>query len=329
MWNHDLFAQLSSRFEIVRSHSMDRTTFLNALRNQAFGDFVAIYRPFWSTGGEMGRWDAELISLLPPSCKIYTSAGAGFDWVDTKLLAERGIIYCNSASACTESVADCAIWHILSTFRLLGWSSRAARSCDPAQFTDAHNNISVSTHNPNGHTLGIIGLGKIGYRIAQKAYQAFGMHVIYQDVVRMDASIEHSISATYFQSLDDMLTRSDCVVLATPFAGDLLMTASKFKMFKRGARFVNIARGKLVDEEALVAALESGQIGAAGLDVHFDEPHVNPRLAAMRNVEVTSHTAGGSLETHMGFEKLGMENILSYFDTGAALTPVNRQWLKT
>lgn len=89
-WNHDLYAQLGSKFDIKRSYSMTRPEFIAALKSKKFGDFAAMYRPFWNTGGEMGNWDDELISLLPESCKIYASAGAGFDWVDTQRLAESG-----------------------------------------------------------------------------------------------------------------------------------------------------------------------------------------------------------------------------------------------
>lgn len=89
-WNHDQYAAFTSKFEIRRSYSMKRDEFKQALKSQKFGDFFAIYRPFWNTGGEMGNWDQELISLLPKSCRIYASAGAGFDWVDTEALAKRG-----------------------------------------------------------------------------------------------------------------------------------------------------------------------------------------------------------------------------------------------
>ena len=89
-WNHDLYKQFTDVFAIKRSHSMSRPEFKQALQSNKFGDFSAIYRPFWNTGGEMGRWDDELISLLPKSCKIYASAGAGFDWVDTERLAQSG-----------------------------------------------------------------------------------------------------------------------------------------------------------------------------------------------------------------------------------------------
>ncbi|TKA67029.1 hypothetical protein B0A49_07165 [Cryomyces minteri] len=351
-WNHELYATLQSKFTIVRSHSISRSEFIAALKSRRFGDFVAMYRPFWNTGGEMGNWDDELISLLPKSCKIYASAGAGFDWVDTRRLAQSGtafsltiineapypfptdtpatpgIVYCNAAAACTESVADAAIWLILSTFRAFSWSSTAARSLSVPRFQDANRNIAAVTHNPNGYALGIVGLGKIGYRIAQKASVAFGMKILYNDIRRMPTDIEESISATFHEKLDDLLAAADCTLVATPFGGDKVLQASNIARMKKGSRLVNIARGKLIDEDALVAALESGQLVSAGLDVHYDEPRVNAKLAAMPNVELLAHTAGASVESHIGFERLGMENILGFFETGKAVTPVNAQWIK-
>lgn len=189
-------------------------------------------------------------------------------------------------------------------------------------------NIAAVTHNPNGSTLGIVGLGRIGYRIAQKA-RPFEMNVMYHDVVRMEER-EKEISAGWCSSLEELLGRSDCVLLATPFSGDVLLGEKEFKQFKRGARLVNIARGKLVDEDALVSALDEGIVGAAGLDVHAQEPHVNKELAERRNVMMLSHSAGASVESHIGFEKLGMENLLGWLEKGKAglVSPVNLQWLK-
>ncbi|KAF6802842.1 putative d-mandelate dehydrogenase [Colletotrichum sojae] len=327
-WNHDLYKEFTSKFEIRRSYSMPRAEFIQALKDKKFGDFFAIYRPFWNTGGEMGNWDQELISLLPSSCKIYASAGAGFDWVDTESLAKRGVIYCNAAAACTESVADGAIWLIISTFRLFSWSSVAARSGDPDRFVDANKNLGAVSRNPNGFSLGIIGFGKIGRRIAEKAFASHDMKILYNDVVRMPADVEKATQATYYPNVDDLLATADCVLVATPFAGKTLLDAAGIAKMKRGAKLINIARGKLVDEEALVAALKSGHLSAAGLDVHFNEPHVSKELIAMRNVEVLSHNAGASLDAHMGFERLGMQNILSYAQSGKAISPVNAHLIK-
>ena len=244
-------------------------------------------------------------------------------------MAERGIIYCNSAPACTESVADTAIWLILSAYRRFTRSAIAARSKDPQRFQDAHQNIAAATSNLNGSNLGFIGLGRIGYRMAQKAKAALEMNIQYHDIRRMSTDIEESICAQYFEDLDEILANADCVVLATSFVGNYLMNVQRFGQMEHGSRFINIARGKLVDEDALVRALESGQISCAGLDVHFDERNVNPALAATDNVEMLCHTAGASIDSHVGFERLGIENILSFFEKGEAITPVNLQWLQS
>jgi lactate dehydrogenase-like 2-hydroxyacid dehydrogenase len=218
---------------------------------------------------------------------------------------------------------------ILSCYRAIPWSFLAARSCDAAEFADANQNIAAVTHNPNGSVLGIVGLGRIGMRIAEKASRAFDMRIAYYDVVRMEER-EKEVGATYYDSLSSLLAVSDCVLLATPFSGAVLFSHSEFANFKPGSRLVNIARGKLIDEAALIKALDDGVISAAGLDVHADEPRVNPGLAQRRNVMVLSHTAGASVESHVGFERLGMENLLGWNEKGTAgvLSGVNLQWLK-
>ena len=179
--------------------------------------------------------------------------------------------------------------------------------------------------NPAGHTLGIIGLGRIGQRIARKASLVFPMNVIYNDVTRLPQTVEDESGAKFYENLDDMLAMADCVVVATPFGGSKVLDADKISKMKQGSRLVNIARGKLIDEDALVEALESGQIQSAALDVHFDEPKVNPKLAAMENVELLSHNAGASIDSQNGFEGMSINNILSFYETGKALTPVNLQ----
>ncbi|KAI5459000.1 hypothetical protein BGZ63DRAFT_361568 [Mariannaea sp. PMI_226] len=327
-WNHELYSEFQEKFDIKRSYSMPRAEFIQALKAKAFGDFFAVYRPFWNTGGEMGNWDEELVSLLPTSCKIYASAGAGFDWVDTAALAKRGIVYCNAAAACTESVADAAIWLIISTFRLLSWSAVAARSGDKDQFVDANRNLAPVSRNPSGHSLGIIGFGRIGKRIAEKAYKALDMKIMYNDVVQAPKEVEQSLNAVFHKSADTLLAEADCVLVATPFAGETLLSKEGLAKMKKGARLVNIARGKLIDETDLVEALKSEHLSAAGLDVFQNEPHISPELIKMKNVELLSHNAGASLDSHIGFERLGMENIMSFEKTGKAISPVNVHLIK-
>lgn len=120
--------------------------------------------------------------------------------------------------------------------------------------------------------------------IARKAYACFGMKIFYQDLHRKSKEQEEAINASFCKDLADLLAISDCVVLATPFGGSKLITKGTLAKFKKGSKFVNIARGSLVDESALVDALKSGHLSAAGLDVHENEPNVNKDLTQMRNV---------------------------------------------
>jgi lactate dehydrogenase-like 2-hydroxyacid dehydrogenase len=203
-----------------------------------------------------------------------------------------------SAAASSEAVADFAIFLILSTFRNLNWCTTSART-SPEAFKDCHTDAPVLSRNPRGHILGIIGLGNIGFEIARKAYLAFGMHIKYHDVVRKLSLREAEIEAEFFESLDEMLAVSDCVVLATPATpdGKKVISREALGRFKEGSRFVNIARGSLVDEEALADAVEEGKLVGVGLDVHEFEPKVNERLKGLRQVTLTAHNAGGTLDT--------------------------------
>ncbi|KAL9602360.1 MAG: hypothetical protein Q9219_001926 [cf. Caloplaca sp. 3 TL-2023] len=323
----EMYQDLASQFDIIQpplTH-LQRPAFIQHLKDGTWGDFQAIMRPSWHTGGEMGRWDRELIELLPPGVKVSASAGAGYDWVDVACLAEHGILYCNGAGASTEAVADMALYHILSVFRQMTPSALAARSCDPKRFRHAHRHLPSTSRNPRSHALGVVGLGNIGAAVATKARAAFGMRVLYHDIVRKSRELEQALEASFFEDVRDMLRETDCLVLATPssFTNTPFLTAEMIACLPSGARFVNIARGSLVDENALLDALESGHLSAAGLDVFANEPYVDRRLAEMSNVTLTCHTGGGAVETNAGFERLAMGNVRAVLEGREALTGVN------
>ncbi|KAK3941021.1 D-isomer specific 2-hydroxyacid dehydrogenase [Diplogelasinospora grovesii] len=362
-YNPETHAEFSEMFEVIRPSAAERerSEFIKALKERRWGDFTAIFRPFWGTGGEMGRWDAELVDLLPDTVRVFASAGAGFDWADTKLLGERGIIYCNSGLAAAEAVADFAVAMIISTFRHLPWcmgaatlphllsrQSSSSSSADDAParkaFQLCHAQATAASHNPRGHVLGLIGFGNIGQQIAAKlGHAAFGMRIAYYDVIRKSPSMEMTLGATFYGTLEELMKASDCVVLCTPASSDgkPLITADSLGHMRKGTRFVNIARGSLVNEDDLVAALEEGRVGAAALDVHADEPRVNPKLIEMAGLDgggcynglpgrvmLTCHNAGGTVETHIGFEELSMRNIMAVLQGKEAITPVNMHLLK-
>lgn len=278
----------------------------------------------------MGRWDEELIPLLPPSVRIFASAGAGFNWADVDLLGEHGVWYANGAGASDEAVSDTCIYMILSVFRNFTRAQLAARTTDPAQFSAAHNTLATISHNPHGHVLGIVGFGRISKKLAYKARIALGMKIHYFDIVRASPEEEESLDATFHESLDDLFSVSDCVSLHTPLnkrTRDLINSDNIFRM-KPGSRLINTARGPVVEEQALIDALRSGHLSAAGLDVHYHEPQVSPELAKMDNVTLTTHIGGGALETRIDFELLAMRNIMQVVGPNGEyarepLTPVN------
>jgi lactate dehydrogenase-like 2-hydroxyacid dehydrogenase len=249
-------------------------------------------------------------------------------WEGITYISSAGILYCNGAAASSEAVADTAIYHILNVFRNLKWSLTAAHSGDAAQWQEAHKGTQLTAWNPNGRSLGLIGLGNIGYTIAQKAYRAFNMKIFYHDPYRKSPEQEKVIEATYCATNEELVSQVDCVVLAMPFGGKEIIDADLLSHFRKGSRFVNIARGKLVDEEAVIAALESGDLHAVGLDVQYNEPHVHPKMAQMRNVALTCHTAGGAMDTLLGFERLAMENCERVLLGQGPLTAVNKHLIK-
>lgn len=237
---------------------------------------------------------------------------------------------------------------VISTFRHLPWCMGAAttpymssETRPQAQriFQACHSNATAVSHNLRNHVLGLIGMGNIGQHIAAKlGCPAFGMKIHYHDVVRKPVSLEKELGARYHEKLSSLLGVSDCVVLSTPAStdGKPLITSTTLAELKPGCRFVNIARGSLVDEEALADALESGHIHAAALDVHASEPTINGRLLDMAGLDgrtpgrvmLTCHNAGGTVETHIGFEELSMRNIMAVLTGREAITPVNMRFLK-
>ncbi|KAI1206303.1 uncharacterized protein F4807DRAFT_235668 [Annulohypoxylon truncatum] len=330
-YNPETYTEFTTQFDVVRpsADERQRPAFIQALKEKRWGEFSAIFRPFWGTGGEMGNWDKELVDLLPESVRVFASAGTGFDWADTKLLGERGILYCNGGLAAAEAVSDFAIAMIISTFRALPYCISSAPSAP--SFQTCHATATQRAHNLRGRVLGLVGLGNIGQLIAAKARLAFGMDVAYFDVERKPAALEMKLGARHTDSLEELLREADCVVLCTPADAGELVTPRSLQWFKVGARLVNVARGSLVDEEALAQALEQGRLSSVALDVHSDEPNVHPKLLqfAGDRALLTCHNAGGTVETHVGFEELAMRNIMAVLGGGEAITPVNGQWLRS
>lgn len=249
------------------------------------------------------------------------------------LLAQRKIWYANGAGASDEAVSDTGLYMILSVFRNFTRSQLAARTCDTGEFERTHKLIATISANPRGHILGVVGLGNISKKLAYKARMALGMDIHYFDVVRASPEEEGALGATFHESLDDLLKIADCISLHTPLNKHTkdLIGEKQLAMMKKGSRIINTARGQVLNEDALVASLESGHINAAGMDVHYHEPQVSKKLAAMPQVTLTTHIAGGALNTRINFELNAMKNIMRVvgpdgeFTGDEPMTPVNRK----
>ncbi|KAL1875712.1 hypothetical protein VTK73DRAFT_9901 [Phialemonium thermophilum] len=292
---------------------------------QPYGDIVAIVRNGWLKAGPLAHqapFATDVVPHYPPSLKLICCSGHGHDAADVAAMTARGIWYCNTPNACTEAVANTALALVLDAFRFLTYAQWCARF-DWMRSRE----LGTQAVDPTGKALGVVGLGDIGLAVARKCEAAFGMQIHYHGP-RRKPQAERSLrqGGVYHSSLEDMIPRVDCIVLAAPYTGDThhLLSGRQFELAKPGGlRVVNVARGKMIDEEALLQALESRQVVGVGLDVHANEPGIHPKLADNWRVTVLPHIGVCSRTSWENFEKLNLDNLEAFFKTGKPLTPVN------
>ncbi|XP_072008499.1 probable 2-ketogluconate reductase isoform X3 [Engystomops pustulosus] len=228
--------------------------------------------------------NSELLKALP-RLKVIASAGAGVDHLDIKMISSYGVKVANTPHAVTNSTADLAMTLLLVAARNFMEAHQIAVSPNTVRF---HANWVGG--DITGMTLGIVGMGRIGYKIAQRA-KAFEMKILYHNRHRRPEE-EKSVGASYCERLDDLLQQSDYVMLVVNLSPETekLMGKHEFQMMKPSAMLINISRGLVVDQEALVEALETGQIKAAALDVTYPEPLPRDHpLLKMSNVVLAPH----------------------------------------
>jgi glyoxylate reductase len=166
-----------------------------------------------------------------------------------------------------------------------------------------------------GKRLGIVGMGRIGQAVAKRA-KAFGLQVHYHNRKPVRGPVAEALEATYWESLDQMLARMDIVSINCPHtpATYHLISARRLKLMKREAFIVNTARGEVIDEAALIRALEQGELGGAGLDVYENEPAVNPKLRTLKNVVLMPHMSSATLEARIDMGEKVIINIKTFAD---------------
>lgn len=254
--------------------------------------------------------DAAVMDAAGPMLKIIANYAVGFDNVDLAAANERGIIVTNTPGVLTEAVAEHAFALMLAAAKRITEADRFVRA---GKYKGWGPLLLLGTQ-LQGKTLGIVGLGRIGYLVAERASLGMGMHVVYYDIKR-DATFEEKFSAK-FAPLEDLLRSADVVSLHVPLLPSThhLIDAKKIAMMKKTAILVNTSRGPIVDERALVSALKQKRIAAAGLDVYEDEPRLAPGLAKLGNVVLTPHTASATLEARSAMAVLAAQSIADVLD---------------
>lgn len=237
--------------------------------------------------------DAELIAAAPPRLKLIASYGAGVNHIDLAAAKAKGIMVTNTPGVFTDDTADLTMALILNVPRRLGEGHRALRNGEWAGWSPA----GMLGHRIGGKTLGIIGLGRIGEAVAIRA-RAFGLDIIYNKRSRLPASIEDELGITFEPDLDRLVSRSDIISLHCPLTAetDKIINARRIAMMKPDAYIINSSRGELIDEDALIDALQQGRIAGAGLDVYTHEPAVDARFFGIPNVVLLPHLGSATFE---------------------------------
>lgn len=276
---------------------------------------LALYDGVVPTLGDM--FTAEVFDgFQNPRCKILANFGVGYNHIDAEAARAVGVSVTNTPGAVTDATADIALTLMLMSARRAGEGERLVRAgawtgWEPTQMLGLH---------MTGKTVGIIGMGRIGQAVAQRCHHGFGMKVLYAG--RSEKKLKF---AAKYVSQDMLLKKADFVVLCVPATPETrhLIGAEALETMAPHARLINVARGDVVDEAALIAALQGGRIGGAGLDVYEHEPEVPEALAALENVVLLPHLGTAALEVREAMGLMAVENLRVFLDGGTPPNLVN------
>jgi len=259
------------------------------------------------------RIDRAVISQAGPQLRLIANFGTGVDNIDLDTARNRAITVTNTPGVLTEDTADMTMALILAVPRRL--PEGAAYLKDPKTKWVGWSPTWMLGHRIYGKRLGIVGMGRIGQAVAHRA-KAFGLQIHYHNRKRVTADIEEALEATYWESLDQMLSRMDIVSINCPHtpATYHLLSARRLKLLKPTAYIVNTARGEVIDENELARLIETGSIAGAGLDVYEHEPAINPKLLASERVVALPHMSSATIEGRVDMGEKVIINIKAFLD---------------
>jgi lactate dehydrogenase-like 2-hydroxyacid dehydrogenase len=257
------------------------------------------------------RLTAQVLAVEPLRVRIIANYGVGFNHIDAGAAKARGLMVTNTPDVLTDDTADDAVLLMLMVARRAGEGERHVRAGAWTGWRPTH----MLGTRVSGKTLGLIGLGRIGRAVAHRAHQGFGMRVIFHDPYPPPAAVVAELGAEPRGDVDAVLREADFVSLHSPATPETrhLIDARRLALMKRGAFLINNARGDIVDEAALVAALAQKTIAGAGLDVFEREPAVSPELVAMENVVLLPHLGSATQETRVAMGLRALENLKAFF----------------
>ncbi len=257
------------------------------------------------------RIDAGVLGVDGRRVQLIGNFGVGYNHIDIEAAKKLGIRVSNTPDVLTQTTADLAILLLLMTTRRAGEGERELRDGRWIGWRPTH----LMGQSLEGKLLGLIGFGRIAQATARKAHHAFGMRIAYHSRRRAATDVEQQTGAQYIDSVDALVATCDVISLHCP-GGDStfhLINAERLQSMKRNAVLINTARGPVVDEAALVAALTSKHIAAAGLDVYEEEPRVHPGLLALENAVLLPHLGSATLETRTAMGMRVAQNLEAYF----------------
>lgn len=284
--------RVATREEIITGVK-DASALLSILTEKIDGEIMDAAGLVSSTGG--------------PILKIIANYAVGFDNIDVTAAKERGIMVTNTPGVLTDTVAEHTFALMLAIAHRIAEADRFSRA---GKYTAWGPELLLGS-DVFGKTLGIIGLGRIGTRVAHHAVSGFGMKVIYTDP-KPNPEFEKTFAATYVANIDELLPQADFVSIHVPLLDSTrhLLNEARLKIMKPTAYLINTSRGPIIDETALAAALKGGLIKGAAIDVFENEPAITEKLKTLENIILTPHIASATEETRQKMSELAATNII-------------------